>query len=68
MLNPQAAHFQLYSSIFLCEIGEANILVESHEFRNLALEKTVKSFELLDGVLRNLRMKTAPFSSKQSCC
>lgn len=68
MPNPQAAHFQLYSSIFLCENGEADILVESHEFRNLALEKTVKSFELHDGVMRNLRMKTAPFSSKQSCC
>lgn len=39
--------------------------MESHGFRNLALEKTVKSFELHDGVMRNLTMKTAPFSSKQ---
>lgn len=65
MPSPQAAHFQLFSSIFLCENGEADILVESHEFRNLALKKTVKSFELHDGIMRNLRTKTA---NKQSCC
>lgn len=55
---PQAAHFQHFSFIFLCENGEADVLVESHEFRNLALEKSVKSLELHDGVMRNFRMKT----------
>lgn len=30
--------------------------------------RKLKSFELHDGVMRNLRMKTAPFYSKQSCC
>ena len=62
MFNLQGACFHI-SSAFLCDKGEAGILMRSHEFKNLGLGKSVKYCELYDEVMSIIKMKTATFDS-----